>query len=62
MESYPTQISALNYLREKYGQTAFAVDHQNYRRVGYERGGKTISATGDTWDEAIEALGKRDRK
>jgi SLT domain-containing protein len=62
MESYPTQVSALNYVREKYGQTAFAVDHQNYRMVGYERGGKTISAVGQTWDEAIEALRKKRHK
>lgn len=60
--AFPDQISALNYLREKYGKTAFVEDHENYRRVGYKRGKKTISAIGQTWDEAVEALGKKGRK
>lgn len=57
--AWTEQERALAQVQEKYGKTAFAEDHLTYRRVGYRRGEATISAIGSTWDEAIEALGKK---
>jgi hypothetical protein len=48
-------------LRHLYGKTAFAEDHLRYKRVGFKRGEKTVSVIAGTWDEAIEALGKKVR-
>lgn len=54
-----SQQKALNELRHLYGKTAFAEDHLRYKRVGFKRGEKTISVIAGTWNEAIEALGKK---
>jgi hypothetical protein len=60
--AFTEQQRALEQVREKYGQSAFAEDHPNYKRLGYKRGNRVISAIGQSWDDAINELGKLDRK
>lgn len=57
--AWKTQQSALNYLKKKYGGGAFAVDHENYKRVGVRHGEETQYGTGNTWDEAIKDLERK---
>lgn len=60
--AFTEQQRALAQVREKYGKTAFVEDHANYKRVGYKRGDRVVSAIGQSWDDAINELGKKDRK
>lgn len=53
------QIEALRYLQKKYGMAAFTSDHANHKRVGFKKRGEKISATGNTWDEAVRNLEKK---
>lgn len=57
--AFTPQEKALEQVQAKYGASGFAIEHLNYCMVGYKRGDKTISATGATWGEAIEKLGKK---
>jgi hypothetical protein len=59
--AFTEQEVALYRVREKYGKSGFTEDLVGYRRVGYLRGNRTVSAVGQTWDEAIAALGKKER-
>lgn len=53
------QERVLDAMKEKYGETAFTEDHQNYKRVGFKRKGATLSAIGHTWDEAMAELERK---
>lgn len=57
--AWTEQERTLKQLQEKYGTTAFVEDRVNYKLVGFKRGAKKISAIGNTWQQAIEALGKK---
>ncbi len=48
------QEKALKKAKKAFGTSAFTEHHINYCRVGFRRGGKVISAIGDTWAECIE--------
>lgn len=50
------QERTLDYLRQKYGPTAFCETHVHYRRVGYGTGKDRVSAIGDTWQQALASL------
>jgi hypothetical protein len=53
------QEHALKEAKKQFGTTAFTEHHINYRRVGFRRGGKVISAVGDTWKQAFSELDKK---
>lgn len=55
------QEKALRTAKKQYGTTAFTEHHINYRRVGFRRGGKVISAVGDTWQQAFSELDKKQK-
>jgi hypothetical protein len=60
--AFTDQQKAREKVRENYGQSGFAEEYANYKRVGYKRGDRVISAIGQSWDDAINELGKKDRK
>jgi hypothetical protein len=53
------QSKALAEMHTAYGPNVFTEDHEHYRRVGFRRGGKTFSAIGATWRDAIDMLAGR---
>jgi len=55
------QEKALKTAKKQYGTTAFTEHHVNYRRVGFKRDGKVLSAVGDTWKQAFTELDKKQR-
>lgn len=57
--AWTEQERTLRTLKEKYGPTAFTEEAVNYRRVGFKRGKETVSAVGDTWQEAVERLERK---
>lgn len=54
--SWSPQQYALDRVQREFGDTSFTEDHEAYRRVGTRQDGRTLSAIGETWDQAIEAL------
>ena len=53
------QEQVLDVMKKQYGKTAFTEDHVEYRRVGFRGKSGTVSEIGDTWQEAIDLLGKK---
>jgi hypothetical protein len=47
---------ALKSAKKAFGTTAFTEHHEAYMRVGYRKGNRIISAIGDTWEDALNAL------
>ena len=54
--AFTPQQYALDRVQREFGETAFTENHIAYRRVGTRQTGSTLSAIGETWDEAIANL------
>lgn len=56
------QEQALKAVKKEFGGTGFTEHHANYFMVGFKllgMKGKTLTAVGDSWDEAIMSLDKK---
>lgn len=54
-----TQIQALRAAKKHFGTTAFTEHHVNYKRIGFKKDGKVLTAIGDSWEEAFAELDKK---
>lgn len=57
--AFTQQQEALAKIQKLFGETAFTEDTMNYRLVGFKRGSTKLYCIGDTWEEAIGALGRK---
>jgi hypothetical protein len=56
------QEQALNEMRHKYGMSAFTHHHLHYCMVGFVRAEKRVTGMGATWQEALDALGRKGKR
>jgi len=53
------QERALREAQDRFGDSAYTVDHLDHKEVGCMWDGKRTLVTADSWEKALEKLGRK---